>query len=221
MMYMKKYFPVVLIIILGLFIAVLPGQASDEATWNLKWNNDGSLDETVTVFDHNIVIEADNWETSRSDQALTLSRHVDNWQDYLNLEDGLPLVLVEKNYGLVKTSTLTMKDASPGSLYEQFGAIDGARLSIEVPGIISETSAQEKIESTAVWELGSAGAITLKASIFDGVVLGIIFFALCAIIIFFVFLRRIKRVNQLIAEEYSLEKAAEEFARGDTDKEEP
>jgi len=219
-MYMKKYFPVVFIIILGLFISALPVQATDEATWNLKWNNDGSLDETVTVFNHNIVIEADNWKTSRSDQGLILRRHVNNWQDYRKLDDGLPLELAERNYRLIKASTLTMKEESPGSLYEQFCAFNGARLSIEVPGIIRETSAQDKIESTAAWTVGSAGAITIKALIFDGVLLGIIFFAFCSIIIFLIFLHRIRRVNQLIAEEYSLEKAAEEFARGDINKEE-
>lgn len=220
-MYMKKYFPAVLLV-LGLLIASCsPVQATGETTWNIKWNTNNSLDETVTVQGHNVVIQDNEWKTSRSDQGLILTRHINDWQEYSKLGDGLPLQLTQKDFLLIKLSSLNMKEqVSPGSLYEQFTDFDGARLSIEVPGIIRESSAQEKVESTAIWTLSTAGAITLNAIVFDGVLLGIAFFALCSIIIFIIFLNRIRRVNQLIVQEYSLERAAEEFARGDMEEQE-
>lgn len=220
-MYMKKYFPVVLLVLGFLIVGYSPAQATGQAAWNIKWNSNGSLDETVTIRNHNIIIQDNEWQTSRSDQGLILTRHINNWQEYSKLGDGLPLELSQKDFWLIKSSTLTMKEqARPGSLYEQLTDFGGARLSIEVPGIIRESTAQEKIDSTAVWTLGTADAVTLNAVVFDGIVLGIAFFALCAIIILIIFLSRIRRVNRLIAQEYSLERAAEEFARGDMEEQE-
>ncbi len=220
-MYMKKYFPAVFLVLGLLMVICFPAAASDQAAWNIKWNSNGSLDETVTIRDQNIVIPDNQWKTSRFDQGLILTRHINNWQEYSRRGDGLPFELSQKDFWLIKSSTLTMKEqVRPGSLYEQLADEGGTRLSIEVPGIIRATSAQEKIDSTAVWNLSTGGVITLEAVIFDGIVLGIALFALGAITIFIIFLHRLRRVNQLIAQEYSLEKAAEEFARGDMEEQE-
>lgn len=220
MMYMKKYFPFVFLALGLLVICCYPLSAADPATWNIKWNSDASIDETVIISEPNVVIEDKDWQTSHSGQSLVLSRHVDNWQEYSKLGDRLPLELTQKDFWLLKFSSLTMKEATPGSLFEQFNQFRGARLSIEVPGIIRDSSADEKVDSTATWNLSTASPVTLNAVAFDGVILGISLFALGFLIIFIIFASRIRRVNQLIAQEYSLERAAEEFARGDMEEQE-
>lgn len=222
-MYMKKYFPVVILVLGLLLISYSSLQAGDEASWTIKWNSNGSLDEKVIITNHNVVINDQEWETSRSGNQIILSRHIKDWQAYSQLSNNVPLNVVEKDYLLLKFSSLTAKqEATPGGLFEEFSQFTDSSLSIEVPGVIRNSSAQLNQNSIAVWNLADpqASPVELDAIVFDGIFLGISFFVLCFIIIFIIYLNRIKRVNRLIAEEYSLERAALEFAQGENDKEE-
>jgi hypothetical protein len=213
---MKKYFPV-LLIVFGLLLLSCPSSlAAGETAWTIKWNSNGSLDEKINISGHNVVVVDKEWNSSRSGQELVLTRHIKNWQEYSKLNDRLPLEIKEKNFLLLKSSSLTMQEETlPGCLYEQFSNLADARLSIEVSGIIRDTTADRSINSTATWNLGNSTAlplINLQAIVFDGVILGISFFVLCFTIIFIIYLNHIRKVNQLITQEYSLEKAAEDFA---------
>ncbi len=222
-MYMKKYFPVVILVVGLLLLSCSSLQAGDEASWTIKWNNNGSLDEKVIIPGHNVVVNDQEWETSHSGNQTILSRHVKDWRAYGQLGDSLPLTVVQKDYVLLKFASLTVKqEATPGSLFEQFIGLANARLSIEVPGAIRNSNAQASQDSLAIWNLASleSSPVKLDAVIFDGIFLGITFFAFCFIIIFIIYLNRIRRVHRLIAEEYSLERAVLEFTQGENDKEE-
>ena len=222
-MYMKKYFPVVILVVGLLLLSCSSLQAGDEASWTIKWNNNGSLDEKVVIPGNNVVVIGQEWETSHSGNQTILSRHVKDWRAYGQLGDSLPLTVVQKDYVLLKFASLTVKqEATPGSLFEQFIGLSNARLSIEVPGAIRNSNAQASQDSLATWNLASleSSPVKLDAVIFDGIFLGITFFAFCFIIIFIIYLNRIRRVHRLIAEEYSLERAVLEFTQGENDKEE-
>lgn len=220
---MKKYFPVVILVVGLLLLSCSSLQAGDEASWTIKWNNNGSLDEKVVIPGNNVVVIGQEWETSHSGNQTILSRHVKDWRAYGQLGDSLPLTVVQKDYVLLKFASLTVKqEATPGSLFEQFIGLSNARLSIEVPGAIRNSNAQASQDSLATWNLASleSSPVKLDAVIFDGIFLGITFFAFCFIIIFIIYLNRIRRVHRLIAEEYSLDRADLEFTQGEIDKEE-
>lgn len=210
----KKHFPVVMLV-LGLILmgcSILP--ASNETSWNIKWNSNGSLDEKVIITNHRVVINDQQWETSYVGNQIILSRHIKNWQAYGQIGDSLPFTVIEKNYLLIKFVNLTLKpEATSGSLFEQFAGFKGASLNIEVPGIIHNSTAESSQNSIAVWNLASlySSPIKLDVVVFDGILLSVFIFATCFIIIFIIYLNRIRKVNRLIVEEYSLERAAQEF----------
>lgn len=217
-MYMKKYLPVVILVIGLLLISCSSLQASDEASWTIKWNSNGSLDEKVIIPNHNVVINETEWETSQSANQTILSRHVRDWRAYGQLNDSLPITVVQKDYLLMKFAGLTVKkEATPESLFAQFIGLEDARLSIEVPGAIRNSNADVSQNSVAVWNLADlqSSPVKMDVVIFDGIFLGITFFAFCFIIIFLIYLNRIRRVHRLIADEYSLERAALEFTEGE------
>lgn len=222
-MYMKKYFPVVILVLGLLLISGSSLLANDEASWTIKWNNNGSLDEKVIVPNHNVVINEQEWEISQSGNQTILSRHVRDWRAYGQLSDSLPLTVVQKDYLLMKFASLTVKqEPTSRSLFEQFIGLTDARLSIEVPGAIRNSNADVSQNSIAVWNLGNLQSSPAKmdAVIFDGIFLGITFFIFCFIIIFIIYLNRIRRVHRLIADEYSLERAALELTQDETGEEE-
>ncbi|MDD3270968.1 MAG: hypothetical protein PHR04_02555 [Syntrophomonadaceae bacterium] len=217
---MKKLFPVVILVLGLLLINCSSLPAGDEASWTIKWNSNGSLDEKIIIANHIVVTNDQEWETSRSGNQVILSRHVNDWRAYGQLGDSLPITVVQKDYLLMKFASLTVKqEATPGSLFEQFISLTDARLSIEVPGAIRNSNAEASQNSVAVWNLDDlqSSPVKLDAVIFDGIFLGISFFVFCFIIIFIIYLRRIRRVHRLIAEEYSLERAALEFSQGENE----
>ncbi len=222
-MYMKKYLPVVILVLGLLLISCSSLQANNEASWTIKWNSNGSLDEKVIIANHNVVINEQEWETSHTGNQTILSRHVRDWRAYGELSDSLPLTVVQKDFVLMKFASLTVKqEATPGSLFDQFMGLTDASLSIEIPGAIRNSNAEVSQNSMAIWNLASlqSSPVKLDAVIFDGLFLGITFFAFCFIIIFIIYLNRIRRVHRLIAEEYSLERAALEFTQGENENKE-
>ena len=219
-MYMKKLFPVVILVVGLLLISCSSLQAGDEASWTIKWNSNGSLEEKVIITNHNVVANDQEWETSRSGNQVILSRHINDWRAYGQLGDNLPITVVQKDFLLMKFASLTVKQvATPGSLFEQFISLTDARLSIEVPGAIRNSNAKVSQNSVVVWNLDDlqSSPVKLDAVIFDGIFLGISLFVFCFIIIFIIYLNRIRRVHRLIAEEYSLERAALEFSQGENE----
>ncbi len=222
-MFMKKHFPIIFLVVGLLLISCSPLQASDKAAWTIKWNSNGSLDEGVIIPNQNVVVNDQEWETSRSGNQMILSRHIKDWQAYRQLGDSLPFEVAQRDFLVLKIASLTVKqEANPGSLFEQLTRHSDANLNIEVSGVIRNSNADVKQDNVAVWNLGTSRSSPLKLDtvIFDGIYLSITFFIFCFIIIFIIYLNRIRRVNRLIAEEYSLERAALEFAQGENDNQE-
>jgi len=70
---MKKFLPVVILVLGMLLISCSSLQASDEASWTIKWNSNGSLDEKVVIPGHNVVLNEQEWETSHSGSNYSIS----------------------------------------------------------------------------------------------------------------------------------------------------
>ncbi len=211
---MKKYFPLFLIFVLLLFPSrCLAGQLE----WQLSWGEDDKIQERLSIFAHEIAVEDDEWDYSITEEKAMLSREVETWQDYNDLSDRLPVLISEKDYILFKIISLKAdeKTVPPTSVYAQVAELYGAELKITVPGIISADSAKEVNELTATWKFAQIKdmmneELLLKAVVIDGFSLGVFLFVFGFSIIVIVFLLRLRRVNALIEEEYSLDKVLEE-----------
>lgn len=202
------------LLLLG-FLLVSPAPALAQAVdWQLTWQDDGTILETVNLEKINLKLEQGEWQADADSQGnLVLTRQTDGWAAYSQRLDRLPFKMESRNYLLLESAAIYSENYSPDpkGLYSQIAVIPDAQLSIKLPGIIRDHSADSIIDSQeAVWQLSRLDHIAteellLKATVFDGLLLAIILVGGAVIIIGLLFLRSIRRVHKLIEEEYSLE----------------
>ena len=199
------------------FLLVSPAPAwAQVVDWRLIWQDDGSILETVKLDKVNLPLEVleEDWQSSTDSQNnLILTRRTADWNDYQQRSDRLPLSVVSRNFLVLKAVTINSENfsATPEGLYAQISTLPDAQLSMKLPGIIRDHSADLIVENQeAVWQLNRLDHIVteeqlLKATVFDGLLLAIMLVGLAIIIIGLFFLRSIYRVHKLIETEYSLE----------------
>lgn len=205
-----------LLLLLSLFIFPAPVTAQ-QVDWNLIWQDDGTIEETVRVMGkgEDLSVDEQDWKvirTSGSNQVI-LTREVDDWAAYSRQTDRLPIRAETRDYIILQITRIKTEHPVPPSagLYRQVAELSEARLSIQVPGIVREHSAYGVENSQkAIWKLNRLDHLTgedlvVKAVVFDGLLLAVLLVGGAVLIIGWVFLRSIRRVNQLIEEEYSLE----------------
>ena len=197
------------------FLLVSPTPAWTQVVdWHLIWQDDGSILETVELERADLKLEQGDWRSSTDSQnRLILTRSTADWNDYQQRSDRLPLSVVSRNFVVLKVATINSENfsAAPEGLYAQIAAWPDAQLSIRLPGVIRDHSADRIVDSQeAVWQLNRLDHIVteeqlLKAVVLDGLLLAIMLVGLAIIIIGLFFLRSIYRVHKLIETEYSLE----------------
>lgn len=207
---MRKHLPE---IILGLLFLVFltPVARAGEAEWQIRWQEDGSLQETVSVSGQLVENADSTWQKTSPGDRQVFSRTIKNWQEYNNLKDKLPVKANQSNY-IVCTITEIKPDpqAAEGTLYADLSGKQPMNLQIEVPGMIRDSSADQTVQNSAIWQIEKPGtafspAFTLKAITLDGWMLGISILTLGVIIMFIFFVGRMRRVDRIIAETYSLD----------------
>ena len=208
------------------FLLVSPVPAWAQAVdWRVIWQDDGSILEIVELERTDLALEEGEWQsTTDSQNKLILTRQTADWKDYQQLSDRLPLKVKSRNFLVLKVATFNTENfsAAPEGLYAQIAAWPDAQLSVKLPGVIRDHSADRIVDSQeAVWELNRLDHIIneellLKATFFDGLLLSITLVGLAVIIIGLFFLRSINRVHKLIETEYSLENIELEEADNST-----
>jgi len=215
-------FAFLLVCLLLVWTSPALGQRVD---WNLTWLDDGTIVETVSLEMRDLVLEDKSWHSSADPQGrLLLTRRTNSWEEYSKLSDRLPLSMESRNYVILQTAKLRSEDfaAAPGGLYQQVAAASDAQLSIKVPGIIHDHSADMIIDNQqAVWKLSRLDHLTtedllLQATIFDGLLIAVLLVGGAVIVIGLWFLRTIRRAHRLIDEEYSLDNIALDDSRENT-----
>ena len=210
---MKKFFPLILTLLFMIMLWPGPVQAA-EVLWQIDLRDDGSIYESLTM-DQSPGFDTREWKQLEGGEKFKLERKLDNWQAYQALSQSLPIKAEIKNYIVFKkTSLFWEKDKSAGFLQAVTDSGQG-QLRIRIPGAIGESSADEVKDMTATWELKRLAAMEdgqklLAASILDGLMLGVTLFGTGFLIIVIWFMRRMKRVNNLIQERYSLENIGQE-----------
>jgi hypothetical protein len=202
------------LLLLG-FLLLSPAPALAQAVdWQLTWQDDGTILETVNLNKIDVQLEGDEWQTAADSQGnVVLTRQTSDWAAYSQRLDRLPFKMKSRNYLLLESAAIYCENYSPDPkvLYSQIAGTPDARLSVKLPGIIRDHSADSIIDSQeAVWQLSRLDHIAteellLKAIVFDGLLLAIILVVGAVIIIGLLFLRSIRRVHKLIEQEYSLE----------------
>jgi len=204
---MKKIFCPGIIFIL-ILMTILPGMATaGDASWQIRWRDDGSLQEEVRISGHDIVPEDTNWQSNREGDQYIFQREVKDWATYQGLKDRLPVEAVQNNYVIFKQAEVKTSDTHAEGLFVQLSPSDTLHLTLIVPGIITGSSANVIEESQASWvfiggeQLGQQTGL-IKFITVDGLLLGIgiLFLGLLGVGIQFII--RLKKVNSIIEEEY-------------------
>lgn len=202
------------LLLLPLLLLVPSPVLAESVNWEIIQQDDGTIQETVQVTGAKLSVDEKVWTiTAPGNDRLVLSRNTANWAAYNQLDDRLPIHIAARNFLVMQVVRFYSEDyqtSSPG-LYNQLAGLPEAQLKIQVPGIVREHSANYVEDSQrAVWNLNRLDHIKseeflFKAVIFNGFLLAVIMVAGAVLIIGLVFLRSIRRVDQLIEEEYSLE----------------
>lgn len=197
--------------LLFFIIFVTIPQAAASTEWQIIWNDNNNLVETVLLNNDSAKIQSEGWQCFSTSQGTIYKRNVKDWAGYDKLADRLPVTVTVKDYLIFKSIAFKAQhfEAPAGAVAELAGN-QPVDLSISVPGLIRAGSADEVKTVTAVWhlknlnELNSRGRM-LIVNTFDGFMLGLLIIVLGVFIIGLVFMSRIRKTHKLIEREYSLE----------------
>ena len=210
MIRMRKHIPIV---VLSLFMCLLFSRAvlASGTDWQINWQEDGSLQEQVNVTGQELHNVDAGWQTSSTGSEVILSRNIENWEVYNNLADKLPLQAKVNNYLCCNIITLTaLPEVQKDTLYSSLDPYQAVRLKMNVPGIILDSSAVGKDNNTIHWIIKSPGEnlgqdFIIRAIMIDGFGLGITILILGVIFLAIFFIARMRKVNRIIDETYSLD----------------
>ncbi|HHW62157.1 MAG TPA: hypothetical protein GX404_09660 [Syntrophomonadaceae bacterium] len=192
-------------------ILLLPRSAcAADAVWLWEWKETGVIVEKVQI-PATLNLSMDGWEADKKGDTITYTRQVPDWHVYQQLPHHLPLTIKEDKKFLSSKVEIGVVQASPDNLFRQLVENQGLDFSIIVPGNISQHSADQASENQLWWKnlnknKGLPDDVPLLASsIIDGMTLGITIIALGALMVLFYFINRMRKVDELIADVYSLE----------------
>jgi hypothetical protein len=179
--------------------------------WQIDWQENGAVQEKVLGSGQELADTDTQWQKSSSDNQVTFNRSVENWQTYNNLTDKIPVQAKVKDLFCCKIITLTaLPEIQPNTLYAALGQNDAMRLQMYVPGIILDSTDTFRENNMVAWDINQPGQIFeqdffFRAIMIDGLGLGITILSLGVIILAIFFAVRMRKVNRLIDETYSLD----------------
>jgi len=208
---MRKHFlPIIMLTLI--FIGTLTnGASASDIQWQIRWMDNGTLQEQVRVLEPDIIPEDSSWQRSKEGDQFVLRREVKNWSSYQELQYRLPLQVKQKNYIVFKQVEVGIDNGQSKELFQQLKGSKSLDLTLYVPGIIIGNSADNADESNATWAFSDSAELLQETSLLkvitvDGLILGIEILVAGLLIILIKFFRRLKKVDQIIEEEYSLTK---------------
>lgn len=206
---MRKHIPAVL---LALFLCLFFSSTALAATnWQIDWQENGALQEKVAVSGQDLNNVDSSWQTNVSGNEIVFTRSVENWEAYNKLADKLPVQATVKNLFFCNIITLTaLPEIQNNTLYSSLDQNQTMRLEMNVPGIILDSSTAQKEKNVVYWRIKNPGDSFGQDFIFqtimvDGLGLGITILLIGAIILGVFFAARMRKVNRIIDETYSLD----------------
>ena len=206
---MNKHIPTVLLaLFLCLFFSPV---ALAAANWQVDWKENGALQEKVVVSGQDLNNVESSWQRTASGNEIVFNRSVENWEAYNKLTDKLPVQASVKNLFFCNIITLTaLPEIETNSLYSSLDQSQTLRLEMNVPGIILDSSTSQRNENIVYWDIKNPGnsfdqGFTFQAIMVDGLGLGITILLIGAVILGIIFAARMRKVNRIIDETYSLD----------------
>lgn len=206
---MRKFIPAIVLIVMLCFC--FSPAAFAVTYWQIDWEESGALQEKVILNQQEMVNTGADWQTSHAGSEIILSRNVADWKAYNDLTDKLPLQAAVKDLLCCKLITLTaLPEASNGILYSNIDPNQNLHLVMNVPGIVLDSVGATKNENEFYWEIkdpmqGFGQDFVFRAIIIDGMGLGISILILGTLTLAIFFIGRMRKVNRLIDETYSLD----------------
>ncbi|MBP1761932.1 MAG: hypothetical protein H6Q64_1474 [Firmicutes bacterium] len=206
---MRKHIPTVL---LTLFLCLFFSPAAlATANWQIDWQENGDLQEKVVVSGQDLNNVDSSWHRNASGNEIVFSRSAENWEAYNKLADKLPVQATVKNLFFCNIITLTaLSEIQNNTLYSSLDQNQTLRLEMNVPGIILDSSTAQKEKNVVYWEFKNPGNgfgqdFIFQTIMVDGLGLGITILLVGAIILGVFFAARMRKVNRIIDETYSLD----------------
>ncbi|HPT68712.1 MAG TPA: hypothetical protein PKW50_01095 [Syntrophomonas sp.] len=207
---MKKHIPVVfLALFLCLFFSPV---ALAAANWQVDWKENGALQEKVVVSGQDLNNVDSSWQRTATGNEIVFNRSVENWEAYNKLTDKLPVQATVKNLFFCNIITLTAlpQIQNNNTLYSSFDQSQTLRLEMNVPGIILDSSTSQRNGNIVYWDIKNPGnsfdqGFTFQTIMVDGLGLGITILLIGAVILAIIFAARMRKVNRIIDETYSLD----------------
>lgn len=213
---MRKNSPILLLMVAAvLFIAGGPLYAAEVPSWQITLHDNGTIAERVTVPAVSTGYQAPEWKVLSEGNQLVAERTTKNWAAYMKLNDRLPLQIHQKNYFLWQN--INIKKNSEVKPVAGMAALvfnnDKSNIVFQVPGFIGATIGNQVTEDKAELNVPAVnqlrnGQSLLQVTTLNGLMIGIVLFVVGFLVVMIVFANRLRKVNRMIEEEYSLEKAA-------------
>lgn len=195
----------------------VPCQASTPVKWQLEWMETGELREEVKIPVEVTDAPTDTaWERTQEGNELIYQRDIQGWSSYQSHKDGLPFSITENKNILYSLTEIRTDPQSAPDWFEQVAGPRELHLTIEVPGLTLTSTAQQRTDLLSNWsfvrgaDLGSEGVL-LKVLRIDGLIMGIVIVVIGVVLAVFIFFRRVKRAEQIIAETYAIPPKAKEL----------
>lgn len=209
---MRKRIHATLILSFVLMQMILPlrSAVAGSIDWQLRWQDNGKLQEEIHSSGSTLTTADNNWNISTEEDRFTLVREVENWGSYETMQDKLPLRAITKNYLVFKKVDIITDPENAGGLFQQINDAEQINLSITVPGFIFGGSGEKIDESSAKWTISSTELLQhqqlMTVIIVNGLLLGIGILITGLLIVAGIFLRYLRKANRFIEEEYALTK---------------
>lgn len=229
---MKVNKKILLLCLIGFAVLVFtPVAWAGQYQWQVSTDGPGNINESISIQGLELENNLEGWDSNTGDGILTLERTHKDWHEYSAASNGLPLVVERKNYLIFSSTTLNYQTGSESGLFGELLSRADGDIIIQAGGIIQESSATTidnlDQDPTATWHLLAGQAVDapegtpfLQVLQFNGLVISLIIllFGFTGITIWY--MTYIRRVNKLIAEEYSLDDIEKLLEKRETEKKE-
>ncbi len=216
----KRFYAITILSFLFLQIMLpLPTAAAGTVEWQLRWQDNGVLQEEIHISGQNPALADNNWNVSQEGDRLTLRREVGNWASYEKMGDKLPLRVQTKNYFVFKKVEIRTVSETASGLFQTIDDAEQINLGITVPGFIVGGSGQKIDESSARWMVNhselSHDQILISVITANGLLLGIVILMVGLLFVAGIFIRYLRKANRIIEEEYALTKIKKDPFEGE------
>lgn len=146
------------------------------------------------------------------DKALadsSSSKLINSIEEYTEMGQAFPLEVQVKNRILWDNYIIRSNYGKNKLVDELISRADQVVFSLQIPGIISESSAARKEGNTLIWTISAEEKpdIYVNAAVIDGFRLALFILGIGILLAFGYFIGALLRVNRIIEEEYSLDTA--------------